>query len=136
VLLEETVNDACTTNDLSANSRCNRKAFGCTCCDINPTLKLERSKDGLVAGVWERFLEKANYDRQGFNPTVSPLGFISLLNPLIQRLQNPRVDRGDHVHRRIQLFFGHTCFPCVRKAAIHSRIAEPHHCDGKTAAGA
>jgi len=64
-----------------------------------------------------------------FNPTVSPLGFISLLDPLIQRLQNSSIDRGDHVHRRVQLFFGHTCFPCVRKAAIHSRIAEPHHCD-------
>ena len=52
-----------------------------------------------------------------------------MLDALIQRLQHPCIDRGDHVHRRIEFFFGHACFPCVRKATIHSRIAEPHHCD-------
>ena len=63
---------------------------------------------------------------------ICPLCFISLLDPLIQRLQHSRVHRGDHVHRRIELFFRHPRFPCVRKAPIHSRIAQPHHRDGET----
>jgi hypothetical protein len=57
--------------------------------------------------------------------------FGALLNPLIQRLQNSRVHRGDDIHRRIKFLFRHPRFPCVRKAPIHSRIAEPHHRDGK-----
>ena len=52
--------------------------------------------------------------------------FVSLLDPLIQRLQNPRVHRGDDIHSCIEFFFRHSRFPCVRKAAIHSRIAEAH----------
>jgi hypothetical protein len=51
---------------------------------------------------------------------------------LIQRLQNSRVHRRDHIHCRIQLFFRHPSFPCVRKAPVNSRVAEPHHRDGKT----
>jgi len=47
-------------------------------------------------------------------------------------LQNSRVDGGDYVHRRVQLFFRHSRFPRVRKAPIHSRIAEPQHRDGET----
>ena len=61
-----------------------------------------------------------------------PLRFVSLFNSLIQRLQHTRIDRGDHLDGSIQLFFGHPRFPCVRKAAVHSGIAEPHHRDGKT----
>jgi hypothetical protein len=49
-----------------------------------------------------------------------------LLYPLIQRLQNPRVHRRNHVNRRVKLFFGHPRFPCVRKAPLHSGIAEAH----------
>jgi hypothetical protein len=44
-------------------------------------------------------------------------------------LQHPGVYCGDHIDRRIQLFFRHARFPCVRKAAFHSRIAKPHHRD-------
>jgi hypothetical protein len=58
--------------------------------------------------------------------------FVSLLDPLIQRLQNPRVHRGDHIDCGIELFFRHPRFPCVRKASFNSRIAEPHHRDGET----
>jgi hypothetical protein len=61
-----------------------------------------------------------------------PLTSIPLLDPLIERLQNSRIDSGDHIHRRVQFFFGHSRFPCVRKAPFHSRIAEPHHRDGQT----
>ena len=53
--------------------------------------------------------------------------FVSLLDPLIQRLQNTGIHRGDDIHSRIEFFFRHPRFPCVRKAAVHSRIAEPHH---------
>jgi hypothetical protein len=55
-----------------------------------------------------------------------------LLDSLIERLKYPRVYRGDYIDGCIQFFFGHPRVPCVRKAAIYSRIAEPHHCDGKT----
>ena len=58
--------------------------------------------------------------------------FVSLLDPLIQRFEHSRVHRGDHVYRRIELFFRHPRFPCVRKAPVHSWIAEPHHRDGET----
>ena len=58
--------------------------------------------------------------------------FVSLLDPLIQRLQNTGIHRGDDIHSRIEFFFRHSRFPCVRKAALHSRIAEPHHCHGET----
>jgi hypothetical protein len=59
------------------------------------------------------------------------LCLISLLDPLIQRFQHTCVHRGDHVDRRIQLFFRHSRFPCVRKAAFHSWIAKAHHRDGE-----
>jgi hypothetical protein len=57
------------------------------------------------------------------------LRLASLLDALIEGLQHPCIDCGDHIHSRVQLFFRHACFPCIRKAPIHSRIAEPHHCD-------
>jgi hypothetical protein len=55
-----------------------------------------------------------------------------LFDPLIEGLQHTRVHRRDHIHRGIQLFFRHPRFPCVRKAAIHSWIAQPHYCHRKT----
>jgi hypothetical protein len=58
--------------------------------------------------------------------------FVSLLDPLIQRFEHSRVHRGDHIHRRIELFFRHPRFPCVRKAPVNSGIAKPHHRDGET----
>jgi hypothetical protein len=57
------------------------------------------------------------------------LGFLPLLDSLIERLKHARVYGGDDVHGGIQFFFGHPRFPCVRKAPIHSGIAELHHCD-------
>ena len=60
------------------------------------------------------------------------LRLIPLLDALIQRLQNSNVNRGDYVHCGVQLFLRHPRFPCVRKATVDSRIAEPHHRDGKT----
>ena len=59
------------------------------------------------------------------------LCFVSLLDPLIQRLQHPGVHGGNDINRCIQLFLSHSRFPCVRKAAFHSRIAEPHRRDGE-----
>lgn len=58
--------------------------------------------------------------------------FISLLDPLVQRLQHSGIHCGNHIDRGIQFFFGHPRFPCIRKAAVDSRIAQPHHRDSKT----
>ena len=52
--------------------------------------------------------------------------FVSLLDPLIQRLQHPRIHRRNYIHRGVEFFFRHPRFPCVRKASFNSRIAEPH----------
>jgi hypothetical protein len=60
------------------------------------------------------------------------LALASLLDPLIQRLQHTRIHGGNHINSRIELFFGHPCFPCVRKATVHSGIAKAHHRDGQT----
>jgi hypothetical protein len=60
------------------------------------------------------------------------LFFASLLDPLIQGLQHPCIDCGDHIYGRVQRFFGHPGFPCVRKAPIYSRVAEPQYRDGET----
>jgi hypothetical protein len=58
--------------------------------------------------------------------------FIPLLDSLIQRFEHPGVNGGYDIHCGIQFFFGHSRFPCVRKAAIHSRIAKAHHRDGES----
>jgi hypothetical protein len=50
---------------------------------------------------------------------------------LVQRLQHTRIHRGDNVHGGIQFFVTHTRFPCIRKAALHSWIAESHHRHGQ-----
>jgi hypothetical protein len=52
------------------------------------------------------------------------LHLIPSLYPLIERLQNTRIHRRDHVHCGIKLFLGHPRFPCVRKAPLHSQIAQ------------
>jgi hypothetical protein len=57
--------------------------------------------------------------------------FVSRLDPQIERLQHSRIDGGDNVDRRIQLFLCHSGFPCIRKAAFHSRVAKPHHRHGE-----
>jgi hypothetical protein len=57
---------------------------------------------------------------------------LTLFDALIERLQDTRIHGGNHVHRRIQFFLGHSCFPCIRKAPFHSRIAEAHHRHRKT----
>jgi hypothetical protein len=59
------------------------------------------------------------------------LRFVPLLDPLIQGLKHARVHRGDDVHRRIEFLFRHASLPCVRKATIHSRVAQPHHRNGE-----
>jgi len=53
--------------------------------------------------------------------------FLALLDSLVKRLKNSRVNSRDHVDSSIEFFFRHARFPCVRKAAFHSWIAEPHH---------
>ena len=62
---------------------------------------------------------------------LQSLCLIPLLDALIQRLQHPGIDRRDYIDSSVQLLFRHPRFPCVRKAAIHSRVAEPHHRDGE-----
>jgi hypothetical protein len=52
---------------------------------------------------------------------------LPLLDSLIKRLQNSGVHRCDHIHGSVEFFFGQARFPCIRKAALHSWIAEPHH---------
>ena len=52
---------------------------------------------------------------------------MSGFDPLIQRLEHAGVHRGDDIHRRIELFFRHASFPCVRKAPFYSRVAKPYH---------
>jgi len=67
-------------------------------------------------------------DRTFCGPRVVPrLRTAALFNPLIQGLQHPRIHSGNHIDRGVQLFLCHPRFPCVRKAAIHSRIAKAHH---------
>jgi hypothetical protein len=50
----------------------------------------------------------------------------------VERLKNPRIDGCNHIHGAVQIDFVNTRFPCVRKAAFHSRLAIAHHGDGKT----
>ena len=50
-----------------------------------------------------------------------------MLHPLIQRLHDACVDRGDDIDGGIEIFFRHSCFPCVRKASFRSRLAVARH---------
>jgi hypothetical protein len=65
-------------------------------------------------------------------PRLRSLRFIALLDSLIQRLKHSRVYGGDYINCRIKFLFGHARFPCVRKAAVNSRIAESHHRNRQT----
>jgi hypothetical protein len=58
--------------------------------------------------------------------TENYLRFCSLLDSLIERLKDTRIDCGDHIHRRVEFLFGHSRFPCIRKASFHSGIAQAH----------
>jgi hypothetical protein len=46
-------------------------------------------------------------------------------------LEHSGVDGRNHINRGVQLLFGHPCFPCIRKAPVHSRIAKAHHRDSE-----
>jgi hypothetical protein len=50
---------------------------------------------------------------------------------LIQRLQDTRIHSGNHIHRRVQFFLSHARFPCIRKAPLHSWVAQSHHRNGQ-----
>ena len=74
----------------------------------------------------------SNPPLQHSGSTVSNLlRLVPLLDPLIQRLKHARVNGSNDIHRCIEFFLGHARFPCVRKATIHSRIAQPHHRNGE-----
>ena len=60
----------------------------------------------------------------------SRLALIPRLHPLIERLQNSRIHRRNHVDGGIKFLLRHPRFPCVRKAPLHSWIAQSHHSDG------
>ena len=60
-------------------------------------------------------------------PALLSSALVSLFDSLIQGLKHARIHRGDDIHRRIQLFFSHSGFPCVRKAPFYSWVAKPHH---------
>ena len=62
---------------------------------------------------------------------LQSLCLVPLLDALIQRLQHPGINRGDHIDRSLQFFFRHPRFPCVRKAPVNSWITEAHHRDGE-----
>jgi hypothetical protein len=49
----------------------------------------------------------------------------------VERLQNPCIDSCDDIHGTVQIGFVNACFPCIHKAALHSRLAIAHHGDGK-----
>jgi hypothetical protein len=49
----------------------------------------------------------------------------------VERLNNPGVDRRDHVHGAIQVSIGNPGFPCVRKASFDSRLTIAHHGHGQ-----
>jgi hypothetical protein len=57
----------------------------------------------------------------------TPSSVLALFDSLIQGLEDTGVHRRDDIHRRIQFFLGHSCFPCVRKASLDSGIAQSHH---------
>jgi hypothetical protein len=60
-----------------------------------------------------------------------PSRLLALFDSLIQRLQNARIHSGNYIHGRVQFLLRHSRFPCIRKAPLHSRIAEPHHRNGQ-----
>ena len=55
------------------------------------------------------------------------LSLPTLFDSLVQRLQDAGIHRRDDIYRRVQFFFPHACFPCIRKASFYSGIAKAHH---------
>jgi hypothetical protein len=49
----------------------------------------------------------------------------------IERLQNARIDSGNHINGTIQIVFIDSGFPCVRKAAFDSRLTVARKGDGE-----
>jgi hypothetical protein len=49
----------------------------------------------------------------------------------IERLQNARIDSGDHIDGTIQIVLLDSGFPCVRKAALDSRLTVARKGDGE-----
>ncbi|MDH3605005.1 MAG: hypothetical protein OEU26_35855 [Candidatus Tectomicrobia bacterium] len=49
----------------------------------------------------------------------------------VERLQNARIDGGDHIDGAIQIVLIDPGFPCVRKAALDSRLTIAREGDGK-----
>ncbi len=47
----------------------------------------------------------------------------------VERLDNTSINCGDHINCGVEVFLTHASFPCIRKAAFHSRLAIPHHGD-------
>lgn len=60
------------------------------------------------------------------------LRFCSLSDSLIERLKDARINCSNDIDRRVEFLLGHACFPCVRKATFHSRIAQSHDCHSET----
>lgn len=50
----------------------------------------------------------------------------------VERLNNPCIDGCDDIHSTVEIGFVNACFPCIRKAALYSRLAIAHHGNGKT----
>ena len=76
--------------------------------------------------TWTGGFQQRRGKRNGSLPFLLPL-----LDALVEGLQDAGVDGGDDVHRGIEVFLGNVCFPCVRKAAVHSGIAVPGHGHGE-----
>jgi hypothetical protein len=64
---------------------------------------------------------------------VSVVGNTLELSPRadIEGLQNARIDSGDHINGTIQIVFIDAGFPCVRKAALDSRLTVARKGDGE-----
>ena len=94
----------------------------------------------LLISIFVRAIQQENFCctlgywvmRRGSSPLLVPALFIPGLDPLIQRLQHPRIHGGDDVDGGVEFFFGHPRFPCVRKAAFDSGFAKAHHRHGQT----
>ncbi len=65
-------------------------------------------------------------------PPIAFLAFELGFGANVKGLQNPRVDGRDDVHSAVEICFVNACFPCVRKAALHSRLAVAHHGHGES----
>lgn len=67
------------------------------------------------------------YEHRVFGEGSIPLS----LGPLVERLHDSSIHRGDDVHGRVQFLFRYPCFPWVRKAPFRSGFAVARHRNGK-----